>query len=472
MSRRLLVAAGGGAGTPGGGGPTDPPDPDPNALNTAWHGEHTATMQPDWDNVFRVGPNREYTTLSSALTAASATPYGGYRGGIRTGFARSVIVLDPGTYNAHAADSQYGVIFGRGVDIIGNGATRDDVQLITSSASYNLYPWENFYLANMTVRQNQGPTGHNYSFHGSDPLLYERRDFTSIIDNVNFICSNTGATGIAGWDMPRGTRAFIYRSRFESTVGSKAVIFHDMEYKDVEGLMLECAADVALPAGTKTWNIGCTTLDGTPIADTYQFEGVTTSIGPELPMSLPVDGMTTTEAAKYSGGLQATGTEVVPAYPSTANLSGFTAGRTYFIPVVLPKPMKVAAARMNVITPTGSVAAGSVQLYTGTSGLAGNGYIIADVAVTATAGNITRPVASTGIDTWLPAGALIWLCARVNDAACVVKGSATFAASTQCYYVDDATTPTTGGISAFPSGASIQPLPSGSAVPWVALVAA
>ena len=45
-----------------------------------------------------------------------------------------------------------------------------------------------------------------------------------------------------------------------------------------------------------------------------------------------------------------------------------------------------------------------------------------------------------------------------------------FAATQTCYYLDDASTPTTGGANAFPSGA--VELPSGSAVPWAALVTA
>lgn len=474
MSRRLLLSSGGRS---GGGTPVDPLDPDLDALKTSWFGEHSGAMQPEWETVLRVGPTRTLSTIADGLAAARATPYakpgdsGNSRlaAGVRTGFNRTVIVLDPGTYECVSPQ-----LIGQGIDLIGNGDTRDEVILHNTTQNYCVMPWQGFYLANMTLHHGLGPTGNNYAMHGSVVDAWEQRDFTSIIDNVSMFDENT-LSGIAGWDMPKGTRAFVYRTRFESATGH-GIVFHDEAGSDVETLFLECEADAPLyvslgiqdPPVGKTWVVDCTELDGTPIANSTKINGVTSDPPTGIPTTLPTAGMVASEATKYAAGIAAPGIELTPTFPDQTNLSGFTPGRTYYIPIALPQSCKIGGARMNVVTPNGNVSVGAVGGRI--PGVDGGGYIIIGDPVTAVAGNRTQPPLAGDTSLWLAAGAKFWLAVRVNSASCVVRASAGMAAEQACYYLDDTATPTTGGANAFPSG--VTPLPSGSAVPWAAIVTA
>lgn len=300
---------------------TDPgpgPEPHPDDLSTAWHGEHSATIQPEWTHMIRVGPGREHTSLTTAITAAREAGQSNAGEAPRSTFFniphrsgrpyswRTVIVLDPGVYEVPILD------LGDGIDLLGNGDSRDGVVLRsdgTASGRYVLRFYGSMYAANLTLEHAPGAGGNNYPMHGS--TIAGTSQFTAVFDNVHFLEDNPGAaSGIAGWDMPDGMKATMYRCRFETTTDSYAgVNFHNMPNQTVgvECDFIECETDPRYPLtvtyaytpGIGRWAThGCTHLDGTPIPDEEAIDGgtPTTASAP----ALPEGGITAMEASKYT----------------------------------------------------------------------------------------------------------------------------------------------------------------------------
>ena len=347
--------------------PGPDPEPHPDGLTTAWHGEHTALMQPSWSHIIRVGPGREHTTLNTAVTAArEAGPSNAgeaprptffnipHRSGRVAGW-RTAIVLDPGTYQVSILD------LGDGIDLLGNGDSRGDVVVQTDGTAagrYALRFYGSMYAANLTLHHAAGATGNNYPMHGS--TVPGASQFTAVFDNVHFLEDNPGAaSGIAGWDMPDGMAATMYRCRFETTTESYAgVNFHNMPGQEygVACDFIDCEVDAryslavrytASPAIGRWSRRGCVTLEGTPIPDAEAANG-----GPEStpgPLDLPTAGITAQEAAKYEPqqpiGIPATEAVTLPA------------GRTWIVP--LPDGAMLAdTVELDVIDPgTGVTAA-------------------------------------------------------------------------------------------------------------------
>ena len=342
------------------------PEPNPDDLTTAWHGEHTALMQPSWSHIIRVGPGREHTTLDTAVTAArGAGPSNAgeaprstffnipHRSGRVAGW-RTAIILDPGTYQVSVLD------LGDGIDLLGNGDSRGDVVVQTDGTAtgrYALRFYGSMYAANLTLHHVAGAAGNNYPMHGS--TIAGTTHFTAVFDNVHFLEDNPGAaSGIAGWDMPDGMNATMYRCRFETTTDSYAgVNFHNMPGQTigVECDFIECETDPRYPLavsyaytpGIGRWAThGCTHLDGTPIPDQEAINGGTPT-APSAPV-LPEGGITSMEASKYAPtspvGIDGTQPVTLPA------------GQTWIVPLPAGSMMAEGIA-LDITDPGAGVAA-------------------------------------------------------------------------------------------------------------------
>lgn len=345
-------------------------------VNTTFDGPHSATLRPAWDHVVNVGPTRTHTTVAAGVAHARTMPFAtsgaapsgqslgiAARGG-RPVHARTLVLLDPGTYDLTAINDM-----GDGIDLMGNGNTRADVVVrTTGEARYALRFWGSMYAANLTLRHDAQATGNNYPMHGS--TTSGTRDFTAVLDNVAFYENNALASNIAGWDMPPGMRAYLYRCHFDSHDGNGTIVFHDMHGSDAEVYYIECAADkpMNLSLGTygtsvgKYVRIGCTTLDGTPLPDVVSVNGgPATAYSDGLP-ALPSAAITATEEAKYLP-LATTGTLISPSYGTTATATPVD-DRTYYIPLgALSQAALVKALRLSVVDAGTGV---SLNLYVGT----------------------------------------------------------------------------------------------------------
>lgn len=358
--------------------PTDPPPPTapPASINMAFAGAETPTLMPQWDHVINVGPTRTYTTVKAAVNAAQRTPYAlrgttaatpllpkAGRGG-RMVHARTLVLLDPGTYTLDAInDTGTG-----GVDLMGNGDTREDVVIRTNGTTdvrYALRFYGSVYVANLTLKLEPGAAGNNYPMHGSDG---GGKHYTAVFDNVHFLESNPTAYGIAGWDMPNGMRAYHYRCRFESTTGHP-IIYHDMpgNTEGVHAYFVECAADVDWPT-LVTPNVGkpalmvaydCTTLNGSPRPNVRSVDGGTPGTTATRPDPI-VAAITEAEAGK-SLPLADAGV-LTPAYGQVAMASPVP-DRTYYVRLPNEKAALVKSLRLAVQNAGDGV---SINLYAGT----------------------------------------------------------------------------------------------------------
>ena len=361
---------------------TPAPDPEPapvTALNLTYSDATSDAARPEWRHIIHVGPARAITTVEDGVLAATRTGYaqpdaipsaGSFgapaRGG-RPVHARTLVLLDPGTYTLTKINDA-----GYGIDIMGNGDARDDVVIRTNGTAdvrYALRMWGTIHVSNLTLKLESGAAGNNYPAHGSDPGGPQHH--TAIFDNVRFVDNNPSAYGIVGWDMPSGMRAYHYRCRFESTTGH-GVIYHDMpnNVNGVEAYWIDCEADADLSIGyTATpkrgrWvTSGCTTLDGTPVPDREAVDGAAPAAFSGPAPTMPAEGITEADRAKYLP-LAAPGAVIAPLAGARSTFTPVD-DRTYYIPVGLPpEAALVKSVRLAVANAGAGV---SCNLYVGTS---------------------------------------------------------------------------------------------------------
>lgn len=466
---------------PGPQGPVGPQGPEGPAGSSIEKLGISDLIRPRWHAVYHVGPTRPYTTVSAAVTAARA--YGnGYakdaqgpeattlmnlrsRGG-RPAFHRSLIAIDPGTYTETT-----NLELGEGIDMIGLGASRDDVVIVNSTSLYNVRSFGSVYIANLTLHHAQGPTGNNYPFHGSN--IAGVSNITAIFDNVKFLDTNTASSGIVGYDMTGGMMLFFHKCRFESTTGHNLVL-HDMAgyTTGVVTVFLECESDVALTVSLsavgkgQTWVTDCKTLTGTARQNTVLVDLGTAQNTTARPPA-PIQGMTYEERQRYyPTRAKGPATLLTPDYPDLSPQT-VTAGRVYYIP--LP-PMEFSAlvnkVRTLVTTAAGTIAAG-LYLEKNATGKPNDPLIWAN-ATTAAVGTMEYGLQASWSPLFLDIGMRVWVGIRVNDATCQVLGSTHMSRTTACWYEDGAAgtaSPT------YPSGTLTQ-VPAGTAVPWGAMLTA
>ena len=441
-------------------------------------------IRPQWHAVYHVGPSRAHTTISAAVTAARTYANGyskdgqGFDGSLlnlrgrggKPAFHRSLIALDPGTYTETA-----NLELGDGIDLIGLGASRDDVVIVNGTSNYNVRSYGSIYIANLTLHHAQGPTGNNYGFHGSHvPGI---SNITTIFDNVKFFDTNTGSTGIVGYDMTGGMMLFFNKCRFESTTGRGNILHDETGYTTgITTVFLECEADVALNVDHsrvgkgQAWVTDCKMLDGTTRASTVTIDTGTAQTTKARPPH-PSRGMTDNERHRYFP-TKAKGTPALltPKYPDLAAQT-FTAGRIYYIPI-RPEDLDFSAlvskSRMHVVTPAGTVGAG---LYFERPVDAGkpSSPLIFPAAVSAVAGTMEFSVASSWGPLFLDVGFRVWIGIRINDATCQVLSSAQMSRVAQCWYEDGSAGT---GLPTYPATANMVQVPAGMAVPWGAMLTA
>lgn len=444
----------------------DPSPPAPDDFTTDWHGEHTLTMQPEWEHIIRVGPGREHASIQTAVTAARAAGnsnageaprYAFFNIAHRSGrpyYWRTVIVLDPGEYEVRILD------LGDGIDLLGNGDSRDQVIVRTDGTAtgrYALRFYGSMYAANLTLHHAAGATGNNYPMHGS--AVAGTTHFTAVFDNVHFLEDSPGAaSGIAGWDMPDGMKATMYRCRFETTSDSYAGInFHNMPGQSVgvEADFIECETDERYPPRVRytaspalgRWSThGCQTLTGAAIPDREAVNGGPET-GPSSEPTIPVGAMTDDERSKYEPlspvGIPATQPVTIPA------------GETLIVPLPTGAGL-VDSIRLNVVEAGTGVAA---ALWAG-AGDVPSAHLLWTSSATAT-GTITLPTTRWRVFIERDPGLTFWL-AVTSKSGAVLQGAVVAGARVHAKATNDE------GLSTAKAGI---PLPAATAVPVGQLIA-
>lgn len=457
------------------GSAVDPPSPD--GLRTVADGELSAALRPTWGRVVRVGPTRPITTIVEGFEEARRSPWAssGFqplstgnnlgipgRGG-RPYHGRVLVLLDPGTYDMPSLQS-----IGSGIDLAGNGDSPADVTVRTVDGTrYALYFWGSIYVYNLTLHHSDGASGNNYAMHGS--TVDRTTDFTAVLDNVHFYEENQNAGNIAGWDMPTGMRAYVYRCRFDSHDGNGTIVFHDMAGSDVECYFVECSSDTPMKmtlgvSGTEIGGYiryGCTTLAGDPLPNIQSLNGEpeTAYTGP-VPATVP-GGMTDAEASKYIP-LATPGTRTGPDYGTLTTMTP-ASGRVYYVPVTLDE----AAFVVDSVTLSTGDPGVAVGLYSSREGKPYGGLIWGNYS---TSGGDATAEPSHYPLIFLERRNPLFLGVRVSTAGITVEASSTLSTAATCYYEDGVTSST--GIPHIPNVANLVPVAAGDAVPAPQVVAA